>query len=156
MSDDTPTGFARAPDRYTAGGTERETIDEMRDLAYQQAVRLVGDKHDGIVDGVTPDELADELFAYHCDGYCPNLNDVQIREAGRPALGARRATRDQGARGRGLRRVRGGDGTIRVRGRAPFNSENVTWTKTLLSDSLPVSPLLSSLRFSDGQKCVAS
>lgn len=67
MSDDTPTGFDRAPDRYTAGGTGRETIDEMRDLAYQQAVRLVGDKHDGVVDGVTPDELADELFAYHCD-----------------------------------------------------------------------------------------
>lgn len=60
---DDATGFERAPDRYTAGGTERETIDEMRDLAWNVAERLwlseVGD--------VATLAIADALFAFHCD-----------------------------------------------------------------------------------------
>lgn len=72
--------------------------------------------------------------------YCPNLNDVQIRGIGRPALGARRATRDQGARGRGLRRVRGGDRTIRVRERAPFNSESAPCPTVKYSRRHPTHP----------------
>lgn len=60
MSTDTPTGFDRAPDRYTAKG--RETIDRQRDAAHFLAALEIG-RYAGPED---IHALADTLFAYHC------------------------------------------------------------------------------------------
>lgn len=49
MSNDSPTGHDRAPDRYSGQG--RETIDRMRDLAHE----MFGEPG-----------LADDVFAFHC------------------------------------------------------------------------------------------
>lgn len=60
MSTDTPTGFDRAPDRYTAKG--RETIDRQRDSAHFLAVL----HYDGVATPEQENALADLLFVYHC------------------------------------------------------------------------------------------
>ena len=49
MSNDSPAGHDRAPDRYSGQG--RETIDRMRDLAHEM---------------FTNPKAADEAFAFHC------------------------------------------------------------------------------------------
>jgi len=49
LSNDSPTGHDRAPDRYSGQG--RETIDRMRDLAHEM---------------FTNPKAADEAFAFHC------------------------------------------------------------------------------------------
>ena len=67
---DTPDGFDRAPTRYTAKG--RETIDRMRDLAHAAAREFFGNAaftEEDVAD------LADLLFAYHCDATALKYED---------------------------------------------------------------------------------
>ncbi len=60
LAQDTSAGFDRPPARYTRTG--REAIDVMRDRAHQLARRHLHDD-----DGDAARQLADALFAYHCE-----------------------------------------------------------------------------------------
>lgn len=66
ISTDTVDGTDRPPARYTQNG--RETIDTMRDHAYEEAERQLGV-------GPLADLLADLLFAFHCEATALKYSD---------------------------------------------------------------------------------
>lgn len=66
LGPDTVDGTDRPPARYTHNG--RETIDTMRDHAYAEAERQLGP-------GPLADQLADLLFAFHCEATALKYSD---------------------------------------------------------------------------------